>query len=246
MSYPKHVLIVDDDEKIGKLFKEILAEEHIKADYVLTGADGVEKVKNGTYDAVFMDVVMPGMNGVKALEKIREFNKEIPVIMITGYSVSELLDKAKKYGASVSLNKPINIAQIVDVLRSVMKDTMYSGHDSKKCLVIDKRGNAETILYSLLEEAGFSTVILDDCGKAEKDGYYKSFDVIVFNVDFNNQECIKKCINITETFPKEKIVVLVDTSEEELLVEKAFALGAGRYVRISSVKEEIAQVLKGM
>lgn len=116
------ILIVDDDEKICVMFKRILENEGIDTDYVLNGRDAVEKVKKIPYDILFLDVIMPGMSGVEVLQKIRVFNKDIPVVMITGYSVSELLDQAKEFGLYRSLTKPINISQILEVIRNIMKD----------------------------------------------------------------------------------------------------------------------------
>lgn len=133
------VCIIDDDEKIGKMFQIIFRELGVSADYVLNGHDAIEQVKSNDYAALFMDIIMPGMNGVQVLEKIRSFNTRIPVVMISGYLVTELLEKAKEFGIYSSLNKPIYISQIVDVMRSIIDGKKQEISGKKRCLIIDEQ-----------------------------------------------------------------------------------------------------------
>lgn len=115
------VLIVDDDEKIGKVFTAALQEEGLEAQYVLNGNDAVSSVQKGTFDLILMDVMMPGMNGFQTLEAIRSFNEAVKVVMITGYSVEKLLDKAKQYNICATLKKPVSIVKIIEVIQQIFK-----------------------------------------------------------------------------------------------------------------------------
>lgn len=79
------LLIVDDEENIGLLFKEELEEEGYEVDVASNGLEAIEKVKNGAYDLIIMDIKMPGMNGIQALNEIKNMNKEQPVILCSAY-----------------------------------------------------------------------------------------------------------------------------------------------------------------
>ena len=79
------ILVVDDEESVGIGMSELLKDEGFEAAYAISGKEAVAAVKDRGYDVIFMDMVMPGMNG---LETYREIKKHLPaakVILFTGY-----------------------------------------------------------------------------------------------------------------------------------------------------------------
>lgn len=79
------LLIVDDEENIRFLFKEELEEEGYEVDVASNGFDALEKIKNAVFDLVILDIKMPGMNGIQALNEIKNMNKDLPVILCSAY-----------------------------------------------------------------------------------------------------------------------------------------------------------------
>lgn len=79
------VLVVDDEESVGVGMSEILKDEGFEAAYVISGMDAVEAVKKDDYRVVFMDMLMPGMNGLDAFRQIKKLRPSANVIMFTGY-----------------------------------------------------------------------------------------------------------------------------------------------------------------
>ena len=79
------VLIVDDEESIGLGISEILKDEGFDAAYAVDGKRAVEEAKKKNYSVVFMDMVMPGMNGLDTFREIRKINPDAKVILFTGY-----------------------------------------------------------------------------------------------------------------------------------------------------------------
>ncbi|MDO8426730.1 MAG: response regulator [Deltaproteobacteria bacterium] len=79
------VLVVDDEETIGIGMSEILKDVGFEAAYVVDGRQAVEEVKDKPYGLVFMDIVMPGMNGLDTFREIKKIRPEIKVILFTGY-----------------------------------------------------------------------------------------------------------------------------------------------------------------
>ncbi|VAV84600.1 hypothetical protein MNBD_DELTA01-1812 [hydrothermal vent metagenome] len=79
------VLIVDDEETIGLGISEILKDEGFEAAYVVSGRDAVDAVKENPFNIVFMDIIMPGMNGLETFREIKKVSPGAIVILFTGY-----------------------------------------------------------------------------------------------------------------------------------------------------------------
>ena len=79
------VLVVDDEESVGVGMSEILKDEGFEAAYVISGFEAVEAVKKEDYRIVFMDMLMPGMNGLDAFRQIKKLRPGAKVKMFTGY-----------------------------------------------------------------------------------------------------------------------------------------------------------------
>lgn len=79
------ILVVDDEETIGIGMSEILKDEGFEAGYVVSGKDAVEAVRREGYSLVFMDIVMPGMNGLDTFREIKKVKPNAKVILFTGY-----------------------------------------------------------------------------------------------------------------------------------------------------------------
>jgi len=79
------LLVVDDEENIRFLFKEELEEEGYSVAVASNGLEALEKIKKSIFDLVILDIKMPGMNGIEALNEIKNMNKNLPVILCSAY-----------------------------------------------------------------------------------------------------------------------------------------------------------------
>jgi CheY-like chemotaxis protein len=79
------LLVVDDEENIRFLFKEELEEEGYEVDVASNGLEALEKIKGAAFDLVVLDIKMPGMNGIQALNEIKKIHKELPVVLCSAY-----------------------------------------------------------------------------------------------------------------------------------------------------------------
>jgi two-component system, NtrC family, response regulator AtoC len=104
------ILIVDDDKLVSDFLERFLRQkEYSLVQSVSSGEAGLEIIKNGQVGLVFLDVMLPGMNGIEVLRKIKEINKSIGVIMITGYPDEEKAKEAIKLGAYDYIIKPFDL-----------------------------------------------------------------------------------------------------------------------------------------
>ena len=121
------ILVVDDESGIRRVFKDILEHESYKFDEAADGAEAVAKVKQNKYDAIIMDIKMPRMDGMEALEQIQELAPDTPVIMISGHADIELAVQAVRRGAFDFVSKPLDLQRILITLRNALdKSTLIT------------------------------------------------------------------------------------------------------------------------
>ncbi len=119
------VLIVDDEPSVRQIFKEFCEiSNSVEVDIAENGLEAVEKVKEGEYDLVTMDLIMPEMSGVDAVAKIKEARPHLPIIVITGNATERLVNKAGLQGASSLLYKPVLMENFVDEVITTFEKSM--------------------------------------------------------------------------------------------------------------------------
>ena len=119
------IMVVDDDA-LRFTLKEILEDEGRDVISAEDGYQAIERASQTPISLIFMDIQMPGMNGVETFLKIKESLPECVVVMMTGFSVEDLVKKAQKEGAYTVLHKPIAIEQVLDILEKVVPETIPS------------------------------------------------------------------------------------------------------------------------
>ncbi len=115
------ILVVDDDESIRELFECIIEDMGYECDTAENGEEGIKAIENETYKLVFLDIKMPKINGIEALKKIKALKPEIPVIMMTGFSVDDLVNEAKNLKAEDVLYKPFDVETLETLIKEKTK-----------------------------------------------------------------------------------------------------------------------------
>lgn len=121
---PYRVLIIDDSMFIAKQLGQILSSEGFDVVGTATdGVQGIEKYKElfPNIDLVTMDITMPVMDGVSALEKILEFDKNATVIMVSALGKEDVVKKSLLIGAKSYIVKPLDRKKVLERVLSVLK-----------------------------------------------------------------------------------------------------------------------------
>ncbi len=113
------ILIADDDTDNALSLAELFVMEGHRALAVHSGEAAIDAYVRQNFDIAFMDVMMPGKNGVESFIEIRRMKPEAHVIMMTGYSVEQLLNQAIENGALGVLSKPTEPSRILSLLDEV-------------------------------------------------------------------------------------------------------------------------------
>lgn len=117
------ILVVDDERSIRNTLKDILEFEKYEVDLAEDGLIALEKVKTTTYDAIFIDIKMPQMDGIEVLEKMRNDGIETPIVMISGHGTIETAVECIKKGAYEFIEKPIDLNRLLVVTRNALDKT---------------------------------------------------------------------------------------------------------------------------
>jgi len=112
------ILVVDDEVNVGNLLRDALVRHGHRVVALTNGQQAVEEASRRSFDVVFLDIRMPGMNGVQTLKALHRLLPRATFIMITGYAESELVDESLEGGAFICLSKPLSIFEVVDLVRT--------------------------------------------------------------------------------------------------------------------------------
>ncbi|MBI4523141.1 MAG: response regulator [Deltaproteobacteria bacterium] len=118
------VLVVDDEEDILEVIQDRLEAYGFTVVTAGTGLEALKKLSTEKYDGVFMDVKMPEMDGIEALEEIRKHDKKTPVLIVTSSSTREAAIEALAKGANAYILKPFEWEELKAKIESVFNITL--------------------------------------------------------------------------------------------------------------------------
>ncbi|EGJ50337.1 response regulator transcription factor [Desulfocurvibacter africanus] len=126
MDTKTRILLIDDDADLGSMLTEYLAGEGFETTTILNGDTGAEAALSGAYDAVILDVMLPGLGGVEVLRRVRQASR-IPIIMLTakGDHVDRIV--GLEMGADDYVPKPCYPRELVARLRAVLRRMADAG-----------------------------------------------------------------------------------------------------------------------
>jgi DNA-binding NtrC family response regulator len=121
MSDESSILIVDDDEDICRSLSMILKHKGFDVSTAGGGKEAIDIVKERSFDFIFMDVNMPGIDGVEANRTIRQMRPETAVIMITAFSVEDMINEAIRDGAYGIVYKPLDVDSLLRLVETITR-----------------------------------------------------------------------------------------------------------------------------
>ena len=114
------VLVVEDNKINQMITKKILEKNKMKCDVADNGETAIEMVTKNNYHIVLMDIHMPGISGIEATQRIREFNKELPIIALTAVTIDENLDEFYRAGFNEIIPKPFKTEEFFEKIHRTL------------------------------------------------------------------------------------------------------------------------------
>ena len=115
------VLLVEDEKRLSQALQKLLQKERYEVDAVYTGTDGLDYALTESYDALILDVMLPGMDGFEVLRRMREEKVATPVLMLTARGGVEDRVHGLTTGADYYLPKPFDTAELMACLKAITR-----------------------------------------------------------------------------------------------------------------------------
>lgn len=123
------ILLVDDEVDFVETLAERMRSRGMDVTFCTSAQEALEETNLGSFDAIVLDLQMPGMNGIEALKIIKEKNPKLQVILLTGQATVEKTIEAMKAGALDLLEKPADIDMLTEKIKQA---------SSKKMVLVNK------------------------------------------------------------------------------------------------------------
>ena len=117
------ILLVEDEKRLSAAVKKLLEKERYEVDAAYSGTEGLDYALAGNYDAVILDVMLPGMDGFEILRRIRQEKIPVPVLMLTARGDLEDRVRGLDTGADYYLPKPFETPELMACLKAITRRT---------------------------------------------------------------------------------------------------------------------------
>ena len=213
-----NVLIVDDLRSIRLTLGGILEDEGHDVVTVEDGYGAIEAVKRSHFDAIFMDIKMPGINGVQTFREVKKVSPETAVIMMTAYSVEDLVKEAFEEGAYAVVYKPFDIEKIIAIIDELIEEKIL-------ILVVDDRFADREMLQVILEDRGYRVATASSGAEAIEMVKSRHYDIVFLDVRLPDMNGVETFEQVKEIDPQATVIMMTGYTEEDL-VKSAVNTGA--------------------
>jgi len=125
----KNILLIEDDEKISKLVKELLEEDSFHVTQSFDGDDGYSKIIEKKYDLILLDIMLPKLNGYKVCRQVRSAGITTPILMLTAKSGEYDLEEGLDTGANDYLKKPFSSVELKARIRALLRNNNFEKNE---------------------------------------------------------------------------------------------------------------------
>jgi DNA-binding NtrC family response regulator len=191
---PMRVLVVDDDREICDFMETFLAKDGVDVKTVSDPESASEEVKNGGYHLVVLDLMMPKLDGVEVLSRIRKVDSDVAVVIFTGYPSLDTAVQSMKLDAVDYLKKPFDPDEFREVVDRVMrkKGLLRSPEENLHRVIGETvrnlRKEANLTLKQMARRTGLSVSLLSQIERAESSASISSLYKIAVALDVKIQD----------------------------------------------------------
>lgn len=131
----KRILVIDDDNSVRLAIKTLLRHQGCEAVLAESGHAGAKVFETAVFDAIFVDIFMPGMDGLQTIQGFRERAPTVPIVAMSGFKfrdslgpAPDFLAMAAKLGATYCLRKPFGPAQLMMAVNACLGESLSRNH----------------------------------------------------------------------------------------------------------------------
>ena len=207
MSEKLKVLVVDDNEEFCQNISDILELRDYEVITAYDGFKGLEMVRQNGFDLVLMDIRMPAMNGVETFKKVKEIAPDTPVIMVTAFTVEDLIREALREGAFGALKKPLDFDRLFELISQATPD-------GELILVVDDDENLCANITDVLRDKGYRVSVAYDGETAIEKTTSNNFDVMIIDMQLPPLNGLETYLAIHDFRPNMVAIIITGYREE--------------------------------
>jgi len=214
-----NVLVVDDLRSIRLTLGGILEDEGHNVVTVEDGYQAIEAVRKTHFDAIFMDIKMPGINGIQTFREVKKIDSQALVVMMTAYSVEDLIREALEEGAYAVIYKPFDIERIIAIIDNLLQEKTL-------ILVVDDQFADRETVKTTLENKGYRVTTANDGAEAIEMVKGRHYNIIFLNVSLPDMSGVETFEQVKQIEPEATVIMMTGCTEDDLVKS---AVGAGAY-----------------
>jgi len=233
-----NILVVDDEKVMLDVLSQLLGGEGYNVDAAVTGKGAIEKVSQNNYNLLIQDIMLPDINGLEVLQRIKKIKPNLPVIMITAHGSIESAVKAMKMGAREYVTKPFNNDEVLlQVQRAIELQQLQQ--------------NYKNLLKERESRFGFKSIIGKDPTMLEifdmiKTAAPSKSTVLIEGESGTGKELIAGAIHMNSNRANEPfIIVNTSTIPQDLLEATLFGHTKGAFTGAVAAKKGLLETADG-
>ena len=206
MSKKASILIVDDDIGMTETLADILDDMDYDVAVAGNGYRAIEMIRERAYDIVLMDIKMSGINGVETFKEVKRIRSSTKVIMMTAYSVEDLIKEALEGGAYGIIYKPLDIDKVMDLIEKAEKGVLI--------LVVDDDPATCETLKDVMEEKSYKVGVAYSGEEAVRFAKENDIGIVFIDVKMPVLNGLETYLAIKEINPRVTAIMMTGYRRE--------------------------------
>lgn len=234
----KKIMLIDNEEGLCRMMQAVLEDSGYGIKAYVRSFEAVEEFKPGEWDLVVSDIKMPGMDGLEVLQRIKQKEPGVPVIMITAYATVEMSIQALRKGAYDMLTKPFEPEELLYRVKNALKHTQ---------LLVENRELREELVgkFRFDKIIGVSSTLKEVLNKVEKIAI-RDTSVLITGESGTGKELIAQAIHYNSLRKEKKFVAInCGALPETLLESELFGCKKGAFTGAVSDRQGLLEAADG-
>jgi|GEM_PF-347872 len=228
------VLVVDDDENDRTLLADLLAESGNRVKVAKDGKEAIALAMKNEFTVALIDMKLPDMSGTDVMERLKQINHELFVIVITGYSLDAIIDEVIKKGAYSCFIKPFNVEMLLKEIETVMKKSVEKIADSSlnvkpRILLVDDEENIRETMAEIIRENNYVVETSNSVEKALEMIAKHTYNMIISDLKMGDRQGLELVDPAHQRNPATGFLLMTGQATMETALE-AIKKGVNEYV----------------
>lgn len=214
-----NILVVDDLRNMRLTLGGILEDEGYSVTTAEDGYQAIEAVRKRRFDAIFLDIKMPGIDGVQTFREIKKIDPDVAAVMMTAYSLEELVKEALEEGAHAIIYKPFDISMVIAIIEELLITKTL-------VLVVDDYHADRETLKAILEDKEYRVATASNGSEAVDMVKSCHYGIIFLDVRLPDMTGFETFEQVKKIDPRAAVIMMTGYAEEALMKS---AVGAGAF-----------------